>query len=906
MSTQSSDRDGSEPRLILEELFKLAAAGDYPGCLACGLLLPIDAKELPQSFAAQLAASAALIREKNIRAVIPTLLKLMAYVAENPEALAERSRIQDFFAHGIIETAALPILAGILAQGALKRAQVELREAETGMPCQLSILDERFDDQTASQFEAFLDAVVESLAGRATMISSFPLPPEADRIALPGFARAIIDGLISEEAHEGMSTEELFMAQQGYLHALAGLARKFGDPTADFIGLSSLIQHWVLVRQNPQRGRDLAEWGMLQLRLTQPGHLALRATFAWLCWAEAAVRSSQPLVAAQMMIFAHLARPADAVSTWLWLTRESLLAARILRQLRGVDLASEILKLRRRTLELRIGDPGSAFILECDVAQLQVALLAAGGSPKALQSVLRDAMELLGRTNNKERASIVSAAVNSIRILRSLGVAIRSEDIRLIQENLDKVSPALTGILRPMLAENLTADTLRARIHELPETTYLDDVQATALQLLPVAMHALPVAVESGDSELFLLAVGLLSQPSLPLTRDNSDPAEERSEWRRVLAAGEQDAEKLANAYIQSHKPIPGISLRALAGLDLAAFTATVAGADTVMLALDDSDRLFVLPWPRDARPLQAEGRFWSPETFTIWEASYPRKYGSWTPNEDPFVADEITVEEVFASVRSLGFGHIQQYRPIFIFPGAALFKFPFNLAPDRDGVALYERCPVSIVPSPFWLWSIRQQAQPQSAQAVGWLGSPQTQDLQLIRLAQKLTPVLEANGVQVIAANVPEVAAGVPLAIAASHGGTGIGDRFQVVSDRDHEFTPDGFAGYFENCGCVVLFVCSAGVAHVKHSSTETTGLLRALFGRGVRAVVACPWPLASDVAVAWTEPFLTAIKRGNSVQDAAWAASCVVRKKPILNHPSAWAAMHVYGDGAYIPYPV
>jgi hypothetical protein len=165
--------------------------------------------------------------------------------------------------------------------------------------------------------------------------------------------------------------------------------------------------------------------------------------------------------------------------------------------------------------------------------------------------------------------------------------------------------------------------------------------------------------------------------------------------------------------------------------------------------------------------------------------------------------------------------------------------------------------------------------------------------------LRSKLTDTLNSFDVEIVNELRNAELCEVELAIVASHGGTGLGGYFNSVDDRVLEIPPAQFAARFRGTGCVVLFVCSAGVAHQQFMTAEALGLAASLLRAGVRCVVGCPWPLPLDLPVLWMKPFLSAFNSGKTVADAAFEAAATVRM--IHPNPCAWAAFHVYGDGLF-----
>ena len=156
----------------------------------------------------------------------------------------------------------------------------------------------------------------------------------------------------------------------------------------------------------------------------------------------------------------------------------------------------------------------------------------------------------------------------------------------------------------------------------------------------------------------------------------------------------------------------------------------------------------------------------------------------------------------------------------------------------------------------------------------------------------------LEAMHFRMSAQDVPTDLAGSDMAFVGAHGGTGVGDYFRSISDDVNSFTPREFARMLRGCRCVVLAVCSAGRSDRQTGNEETTGLVTELLREGVRCVVAPPWPLDIHVVRAWLPAFLAGMKAGERAGEAARQALQAVRAA--IDHPCAWAQLHVYGDQA------
>jgi CHAT domain-containing protein len=136
-------------------------------------------------------------------------------------------------------------------------------------------------------------------------------------------------------------------------------------------------------------------------------------------------------------------------------------------------------------------------------------------------------------------------------------------------------------------------------------------------------------------------------------------------------------------------------------------------------------------------------------------------------------------------------------------------------------------------------------------------------------------------------------------MVVISSHGGVGFLDYFRTITDQTHSYSSQEFANRLDGCGCVVLFVCSAGRSDPQFNSSETLGLVSALLSQNVRCVVASAWPLEVHIPEKWLPVFLESLSTGSNVADAVFKASKMVRSD--LDHPGAWAALQVYGDPAF-----
>ncbi|MGA3115304.1 MAG: CHAT domain-containing protein [Syntrophobacteraceae bacterium] len=229
------------------------------------------------------------------------------------------------------------------------------------------------------------------------------------------------------------------------------------------------------------------------------------------------------------------------------------------------------------------------------------------------------------------------------------------------------------------------------------------------------------------------------------------------------------------------------------------------------------------------------------------------------------------------------------------IVPDARLFGFPFALT-NKDGGFSGENLRISVAPSMPWLIAARSKGWSGEFEIKAWLGSPRSTDYAIHLLRNRLEPALNANKVEIIEENSPTGLEHKAVVIVVSHGGVGLFNHFRTVTDHAKVYSGKEFASHFEECGCVVLFVCNAGRSDIRTGSTETMGLVADLLRNGARCVIAPPWPLHIEVATLWLPKFLSRLVSGDAVGVSAHAAARELMET--YDNPCAWGALQIFGD--------
>jgi hypothetical protein len=125
-------------------------------------------------------------------------------------------------------------------------------------------------------------------------------------------------------------------------------------------------------------------------------------------------------------------------------------------------------------------------------------------------------------------------------------------------------------------------------------------------------------------------------------------------------------------------------------------------------------------------------------------------------------------------------------------------------------------------------------------------------------------------------------------------HGSRGI-DGFKAVYTCDDISIrrPDRLFGSGQ---IAVLFICHAGSIETSMYTHQLSSLSISLIEMGYQTVLASFWALHMKIPNIWLKSFLFALESGETVSLAAQKANVDI--KNIFPVPTAWAAMHLYGN--------
>jgi hypothetical protein len=818
------------------------------------------------------------------RIVLDEFKCLLGILAANPRLRALRGALDHLSENALEEPLSVAILSGIVFELIERQASVDEASLKAGRE-----LQERFDyregAQTEREFEQFFEVVTESfMAGKfnAVIAGEAELPPEARALVGANLVRELANGIVEPPGREDLGMS-LF-----WLHWLCLACKVVGDPNMDMMVALMIIEyHGSLGHQ--QESRNIAEHALQICAPLQPEHAAWRTAQGWAALAEACVRSRNPVAALRYICLSLLAHQGPTLKSEL-LRRWYRLAARVFRDLRENSLAARCIEFEEALLD-RLGDYGdSRHTLE--VLKLQCEL------PEKLAGTVEDQLDMLTKSEELLGKGVESETLPLLAIQASILRLVPAERLRggvfdEFERRIAAIPEYAKSIFGGIVRRNPTKAEIGALIDAIPNA---QDAQYLAFQIapvLPAVANALKIAADSADCDLFLLASGPLSQPALGVKPAESGKDEKEKSFVRWV-----DIDRLREG---TSRPADRYSFQALSKVSLEALQGCLGTDENALVISGEPGAVpyaMLVSRVGASRPRLLES--WSPEAFYQWRKTYknalfwrlPRMY---LPGIDSIEPEISTIKRIFQNLAlNLDVG----LKKLTILPSSWLFGFTWQLSPFEDRF-LAEEMQVAIAPSASWLTTVRASKWSGERIRRAWIGSSKSENVTLINLRSLVSTPLESFGFSIENGSAPEDFGGSELVFIGAHGGTGVGDYFRSVGDAVNYFAPSDFARLLTGSGCVMLAVCSGGRSDRQIGSEEALGLVAELFRVGVRCVVAAPWPLDIEVVGHWLPVFLDSMNRGETVGNAAERARNAVRLK--IDHPCAWAQMHVYGDQNY-----
>ena len=844
-----------------------------------------------------------LLRRGNVTdSSVDDLAKIMSYVARHPGQLASRFALERMIEDDLEYYSAVSLLAVLMDREVSRLHEIAMQSPATN-ECEW-IKDASLQDEPDDQsFETLMEVIKALPRNSATFPGEGEFPAALQDKATP---KMLFDWIYMLQHDESWAADENHQTRMLLLHAIIMLAAYLKDPTSDAFAIRYLVMmQWMAGR--PQESRDLAETALMVLPASQSDFREWRLAFGWLCLAEAFQRSQNPLGGLLHLVLC-LTTVGNTIPSMKGAKEIFRMCSRMARDIHILPLAMKYVQFERDVIQRYRVDTYTEYQLVQMEHIIRTIPALGQGTLYDLQALVHEGCAFLKAEHDNQPMPMLSTLAVLFSHIQEKGGKIDAEHQALFDIYMERVPSAIRALLLSQAEAKPTEDTLRTLAQRVGNANSLDDLCFQGRPLRIAAERAVAQAYLTRDIPLYLLASGILTQPTLSMALNRAVggglDSNTVNEWLYRYVGGAtanqeqiKDIIGLAASSIEAKR----VSFSSTLNLNVESAVAIFRTDETgIVLSRDGSGSLYALPVARngagDVRCLSPDA--WNPTRYREWSKTHPYAYGMWLPVADPFVQEEPTLQDVRDSLSGLSPAVWSPDGHNIVVPDAGLFGFPFNLIPcgERFAGQLYR---ISCVPSLSWLSAARSAAHNREKGRAAWLGVPGKRDFTLEMLAAKTESTLDGNGFTIHQSDRPSGMSGVPLAVVAAHGGVGQWGQFvTITADRKLRFTPREFAHFFNDCGCVVLLVCSAGRSDEKQYAGETCSLVTELFEHGVQTVIAPVWPLAIDVAEIWLPEFLAQFTTGETAMNASFAAARKVETR--FSNPCAWAAMHLYGDGS------
>lgn len=168
-----------------------------------------------------------------------------------------------------------------------------------------------------------------------------------------------------------------------------------------------------------------------------------------------------------------------------------------------------------------------------------------------------------------------------------------------------------------------------------------------------------------------------------------------------------------------------------------------------------------------------------------------------------------------------------------------------------------------------------------------------------------KLKPIIEEkyNGI-IHTGPLPDKDINSTINVFMAHGGKGF-DGFRTLYTRNFEGSAItkkyGVEKVFGTGLIAVLFICNSASISKEIYSQKLNSFTNTILSLGYKAVIAPAWSLFTDISSVWLNSFLKELNSGISVGESVYKANLSVAKNgydECYYTPTAWAAMHLYGN--------
>lgn len=795
--------------------------------------------------------------------------RIVSYVARNPGQLDSRFALERMIEDDLEYYTAVSLLAVLMDREACRLHQIAMQTPATN-ECEW-IKDTRLQEEPDDRSYETLMKVIKALPRNSATFpgeGSFPaaLQDKATH-------KMLFDWIYMLQNDEAWTVDDNYQTRVLLLHAIILLAAYLNDPTSDALAIRySVMANWMAGR--PQESRDMAETALMAIPASQPSFREWRLAFGWICLAEAFQRSQNPLSELLHMVLC-LTTVGNTIPSMKGVKEIFRMCSRVARDIHIFPLAIKYVQFERDVIKKYQIDTKNEYQLVQMEHAIRTMSTLGQGTLDELQALIHEGCEFLKAEHDKQPTPMLSTLAALFSHIQEKGGTIDAKDRALFEKYMKRIPAGMRDLLLSQVEAKPTNETLRILAQRIGDANSLDDLCFQGRPLRIAAERAVAHACQTRDIPLYLLASGILTQPTLSMALNrvigSGLDSNTINEWLYRYVGGEFTSQ-------EQIKDVSGLAAESLQGKRVS-FTRTlklsvesavsVFGTDEtgIVLCRDGSGNLYALPLAHngvgEVRCLSPDT--WAPAKCYEWGKTYPYAY-KWFPVYDPFLKETPSPDDVRDSLNGLSIDGWNPDGHNIVVPDAGLFGFPFNLIPCGENFAgqLYR---ISCAPSLSWLATERSHASDGSRGRAAWLGVPGKRDRALDFIADKIYPTLKNHGFTIHQDERPSGMSNVSLAVVAAHGGVGQWSQFvTITADSKLQFTPREFAQFFSDCGCVVLLICSAGRSDERQYAGETCSLVTELFEHGVQTVIAPVWPLSIKVPGLWLPEFLGQFTAGET----------------------------------------
>ena len=654
----------------------------------------------------------------------------------------------------------------------------------------------------------------------------------------------------------GIEGQDMDLQTMSHMVLVASAVRPYAtnERDEDLRLLRLLAGHYALARRF-QHARNLAEQILAIGQDTEA-----RRRLAWFAYADVYQRCRNPIDAFVGLACAF-ATDAPVEKADLW--QEVYAVIRVLRDCGMTELANKFMP----ALKTLIADLGFNPETDPRIVSTELGLRVVEISqldPQGVLALIDDIVKACELANNKNDVLPLAALLGqTVRAADERSVSVHMETRRLLTELLTRVGARESELVETASSLVPTTSQVVSMFNSVERAMFGGD---TATDLEVVCMAARRLLIEPQDSADFgkasTLAVEILADKTMTLFGSLTELTED---WALQYAQSLNDE-----------------------GLDVAFMALNTAGELSVTVV--SKGEATAIKQPKHEKSFR-----WRMQT---WLGKYPKAYG--------LIDACHGNNEFFDTMEALDV-RLPKSEKLLIVAEPLLQQLIANLVvvqPHDGGFDYFygSRSSVGFVPSLGWLSVTRARVRTGKGAYRAWISADSgpdaagTLDIALARLSG----TFEEFGFSVDTnRRLPNVMSDASLVVVTAHGGLAQEDRY-LHSIRDEENLlepPSALAASLAGVELVILFVCSGGRIDKHPWGNRTVGLPRQLLDKGVRAVIASPWPLDVKVTYNWLEPFMNAWNSGATVLLATKAANEFVAKQ-LGDNPQYSLAMSVYGD--------